>query len=81
MKKILSKTKKTNNNNNKEKGDKKSFDFILLSIVLILLSIGLTMVLSASSPSAVRDTGNAYYYAEKQLMAALIRNAIYVYVI
>lgn len=50
----------------------KSFDFILFIVVLLLLALGITMVLSASSPSALATTGSSYTYVTKQIMAAII---------
>jgi len=48
------------------------FDFTLLITILLLLSIGLIMVLSASSPSALAESGNSYSYFSKQLIFAII---------
>ena len=45
-------------------------DFTLLITILLLLSIGLVMVLSASSPSALAEDGNSYSYFSKQLIFA-----------
>lgn len=56
----------------KNKTINKSFDFILFTTVLILLSLGVTMVLSASSPSSLSLTGSSYTYVTKQFLAALI---------
>ena len=47
-------------------------DFTLLITILLLLSIGLVMVLSASSPSALSETGNSYSFFSKQLFFAVI---------
>lgn len=69
MQKIKDKDKNKFNN---KINNKNFFDFYLFVIVLILLVIGLTMVLSASSPSALRSTGSAYTYAIKQVVAAFI---------
>lgn len=49
-----------------------SFDFILFITVLLLLALGITMVLSASSPSALAITGSSYTYVLKQLLSAAI---------
>ena len=57
-----SKRKKVNN----------SFDFILFITVLLLLALGITMVLSASSPSALAKTGSSYTYVIKQALSAAI---------
>ncbi|HOQ06186.1 MAG TPA: putative lipid II flippase FtsW [Clostridiales bacterium] len=51
---------------------KKPFDFILFITVLILLSLGLIMVFSASAPMAEKETGNIYYYIKRQLVFAAI---------
>jgi len=50
----------------------KSFDFILFITVLLLLALGITMVLSASSPSSLATTGSSYTYVLKQLLSAAI---------
>lgn len=47
-------------------------DFTLLITILLLLTIGLIMVLSASSPSALAESGNSYKYFSKQLLFAII---------
>ena len=47
-------------------------DFTLVITVLILLSIGLVMVLSASSPTSLQESGNSYEYFVKQLFFALL---------
>ena len=56
----------------KEKVTYKSFDFILFITVLLLLALGITMVLSASSPSSLATTGSSYTYVLKQLFSAAI---------
>ena len=48
------------------------FDFTLLITILLLLGIGLVMVLSASSPSALSETGNSYSFFSKQLIFAVL---------
>lgn len=48
------------------------FDFTLLITILLLLFIGLVMVLSASSPSALSETGNSYEFFSKQLIFAIL---------
>lgn len=63
---MAKKIKKTSNFANKP------FDFVLCITVLLLLSLGLIMVLSASSPSALAETGNSYKYFEKQAVFAVI---------
>ncbi len=47
-------------------------DFTLLITILLLLSIGLIMVLSASSPSALAESGNSYSFFSKQLIFAIL---------
>lgn len=48
------------------------FDFILCAIIFILLALGIVMVLSASAPSALSETGKSYSYAGKQLLSAVV---------
>ncbi len=52
--------------------DKKPFDFLLFITVLILLSMGLIMVFSASAPTAEKEYGNIYFYINRQLIFAAI---------
>lgn len=47
-------------------------DFTLVITILLLLGIGLVMVLSASSPSALSESGNSYAYFSKQLIFAVL---------
>ena len=49
-----------------------SIDFTLLITILLLLSIGLVMVLSASSPTSLSDYGTSYKYFLKQLIFAIL---------
>jgi cell division protein FtsW len=51
---------------------KKPFDFILFITVMVLLSIGIVMVLSASSPQALAEDGNSYSYVKKQATLAIL---------
>lgn len=46
-------------------------DFTLIITILLLLTIGLIMVLSASSPSALSESGDSYKYFSKQLLFAI----------
>lgn len=48
------------------------FDFLLCITVLLLLSLGVIMVLSASAPSALSETGSSYTYVKKQATFAII---------
>ena len=47
-------------------------DFTIVITILLLLSIGLVMVLSASSPSALAESGNSYSYFSRQLIFAVL---------
>ena len=47
-------------------------DFTLCIAVALLLSLGIVMVLSASSPASLAETGSSYTYVIKQLQSALI---------
>lgn len=50
----------------------KPMDFTLLIVVLILLSLGVIMVLSASSPKSLSEYGNSYQFFKKQLVFAIL---------
>ena len=50
----------------------KPFDFLLCIVVFILLALGIVMVLSASAPSALAETGRTYTYASRQLMFGIL---------
>lgn len=63
---MASKTKKVS------KFANKPFDFTLCITIVALLAIGIIMVLSASSPSALAETGNSYTYVKKQVIFAII---------
>ena len=70
MGKIKRKTKKVEAN---------SIDYILLITVLLLLALGLIMVLSASSPTALSESGNSYtYFIRQALFAGLGLGAMFV---
>ena len=61
----------------KKKGKFSSFlnnpmDFTLLITIILLLGVGLVMLLSASSPSALADTGDSYRYFKRQLLFAIL---------
>ena len=49
--------------------NKGAVDYAILITVMILVGFGLIMVLSASSPSALSETGDSYRYIKKQLIA------------
>lgn len=50
----------------------KPFDFVLFVTVLVLLAMGIVMVLSASSPSALAESGNSYAYVSRQAAFAVL---------
>lgn len=47
-------------------------DYTLVITILLLLTIGLVMVLSASSPSALSEWGDSYRYFTRQLIFAVL---------
>lgn len=51
---------------------KGSVDYTIWITVMILVAFGLIMVLSASSPSALSETGDSYKYIKKQAISAVI---------
>lgn len=51
---------------------KGSVDYAIWITVMILVAFGLIMVLSASSPSALSETGDSYKYIKKQAISAVI---------
>ena len=51
---------------------KGSIDYVIWITVMILVAFGLIMVLSASSPSALSETGDSYKYIKKQAISAVI---------
>ena len=64
------------NNTSNSKSNQKPVDFILVITVLIMLALGVVMVLSASSPSALAETGNSYKYVITQGMSAVLGLAL-----
>ncbi len=50
----------------------KPLDFTLCITVLLLLALGIIMVLSASSPAALAESGNSYKYVSRQALSAAI---------
>ena len=61
-----------NNAQSVKKVKKKQVDFILVVIIIILLLFGIVMILSASAPSALAETGNSYTYVISQLQFTVI---------
>lgn len=55
-------------------------DYILLITILLLLSLGVVMVLSASAPSSLSETGSSYTYFKRQFFFAIIGIAIMLFV-
>ena len=51
---------------------KQPIDFILLIVVLIMLALGLIMVMSASSPTSIAETGKSYAYVKTQALSAVL---------
>lgn len=47
-------------------------DYTLLMTILLLLALGLIMVLSASSPTSLSESGNSYKYFIKQMIFAIL---------
>ena len=56
----------------KKKETEKQFDFILFVTVLLMLSLGIIMVLSASAPSSLAESGNSYEYVKTQGVSAVV---------
>lgn len=48
------------------------FDFILLIVVFIMLALGIIMVMSASAPTSISETGNSYEYVKTQALSAVL---------
>ena len=45
-------------------------DYFIVVVTLILLCLGLIMLLSASAPTSISESGNSYSYFKRQIMAA-----------
>ena len=54
----------------------KGIDIPFVLLILVLLTIGITMMFSASYPVAYYEIGDSYYYLKRQLLFALIGLAI-----
>lgn len=48
------------------------FDFILVTCVFIMLSLGIIMVLSASYPSSLAEGSGGYAYVRTQALSAVV---------
>ena len=55
---------------------KKQVDFVLILIIIILLLFGIVMILSASAPSALAETGSSYTYVVSQIQFAILGLAV-----
>lgn len=55
-------------------------DFILCITVALLLSLGIVMVLSASSPSSLSETESSYTYVIKQLQSAILGIVLMIFI-
>ena len=51
---------------------KGSVDYVIVIVVTLLVSLGLIMVLSASSATALSESGDSYRYFKRQLEAVII---------
>lgn len=67
---------KTGSKKAKEVNKKSQVDFILVVLIIILLSFGIVMVLSASAPSALAEGNDAYTYVTRQIQFAILGLAI-----
>lgn len=54
-------------------------DFIIMSVALILLTIGLIMVFSSSAVSAYLDHGDSFYFLKRQLVSAAVSIAVMIF--
>ena len=51
---------------------KQPIDFVLLIIVFMMLALGLIMVMSASAPTSLAESGNSYEYVKTQAFSAVL---------
>lgn len=63
---------KKEENNSNVKQQKNNVDFTIVITLLLLLALGIIMVLSASSPTALAEEGDSYAYVKKQLLFAAL---------
>ena len=47
-------------------------DFTFLTLVIVIVCVGLVMVLSASSPRALRLAGDSFHFFKKQFLFAVV---------
>lgn len=62
-------TKKNKPNKTKKLRD---VDFTFLTLVIVIVCVGLVMVFSASSPRALRLTGDSFHFVKNQLLFAAV---------
>ena len=55
---------------------KGSCDTIIIIVTIMLVALGLIMVLSASSPASLSESGDSYKYFKKQLLATIIGTVV-----
>ena len=58
----------------------KDFDFTFLTLVIVMVCVGLVMILSASSPRALRIAGDSFHFFKKQLLFVLVGFAAMIFV-
>jgi len=81
--KITTRTKRKAPREEKPSGASKKIkpvDFTLCITVLLLLALGIVMVLSASSPAALAESGNSYAYVSRQALSAGIGLVLMVFI-
>ncbi|MCI8755001.1 MAG: putative lipid II flippase FtsW [Oscillospiraceae bacterium] len=49
-----------------------SMDYTFLMLVLVLVTVGLIMMFSASYPAALNATGDSFYFIKRQLLFAIV---------
>lgn len=73
-KKVNSSKKRVNSSTKKEnntlKPNRNSFDFALITVIIVLLLFGLIIVLSASAPASYLESKDSYAYFRKQFIFA-----------
>ena len=55
-------------------------DYIVVIVVILLVAMGLIMVLSASSATALSESGDSYKYFRRQFQAMLVRSSSSYYI-
>ena len=57
---------------NSKNVSKQPIDFVLLIIVFMMLALGIIMVMSASAPTSLAESGNSYEYVKTQALSAVL---------